>query len=63
MVESRVNPVSKDITDHQAKTREDLEALRLRLVSYILLRTSMGSLTDAGAVQETTGQLSALRVP
>lgn len=62
VVESRLSPVSQEISDSQAKTREELEALRLRLVSYILLRSSMGSLTDAGAVQEATGQLSALTV-
>lgn len=62
MVESRLSPVSREITDSRAKTREELEALRLRLISYILLRSSMGSPTDAGAVQEATGQLSALAV-
>lgn len=63
VVESRLSPVSKEITDSQAKTREELEALRLRVVSFILLRSSMGSPTDAGTVQEATGQLSALTVP
>lgn len=58
VVESRLSPVSKEITESQAKTREELEALQLRILTYILLRSSMGSPSDAGAVQEATGQPS-----
>ncbi|XP_075869127.1 cilia- and flagella-associated protein 206 [Nelusetta ayraudi] len=60
VVESRLSPVSREITDSRAKTREELEALRLRLISYILLRSSMGSPTDAGAVQEATAALQSV---
>lgn len=55
VVESRLSPVSREITDSRLKTREELEALKLKMISYILLRSSMGSPTDAGAVQEATG--------
>lgn len=55
VVESRLSPVSREITDSRVKTREELEALKLKMISYILLRSSMGSPTDAGAVQEATG--------
>lgn len=55
VVESRLNPVSREITDSRVKTREELDALYRKIITYILLRSSMGSPTDDITVQEATG--------
>nr|XP_046228182.1 cilia- and flagella-associated protein 206 [Scatophagus argus] len=52
MVASRLSPVSREITDSRVKTQEELEALYQKIITYILLRSSMGSPTDVNTVQE-----------
>lgn len=54
-VESRLKPVSREITDSRVKTREELDALYRKIITYILLRSSMGSPTDVNTLQEATG--------
>ncbi|GLD72306.1 cilia- and flagella-associated protein 206 [Lates japonicus] len=55
VVESRLNLVSREITDSRVKTREELDALYHKIITYILLRSGMGSPTDVNTVQEATG--------
>lgn len=53
--DSRLSAVSREITDSRVKTQEESDALYQKMISYILLRSRMGSPTDVNAVQETTG--------
>lgn len=55
VVESKLSPVSRAITDLRVKTQEDLEALYYKIINYILLRSGMGSMTDTHVLHETTG--------
>lgn len=55
VVESNLSTVSREITDSRVKTREELDALYCKMVSYILLRSGMGSPTDVSTMQEATG--------
>ena len=55
VLESRLQPVIREITDSRAKTKEDLESLYRKIVSAILLRSGLGSPTDIGVVREATG--------
>ena len=55
VLESRLQPVIREITDSRAKTKEDLESLYRKIVSAILLRSGLGSPTDISVVREATG--------
>lgn len=55
VLQSRLLSVSREITDCRAKTREDLQSLYSRIVSYVMQRSNLGSATDINAVRETTG--------
>lgn len=55
VLQSRLVPVSREITDSRVKTREDLEGLYRKIVSYVLLRSGLGSSTDITTVREATG--------
>lgn len=56
VLESRLQPVIREITDSRAKTKEDLESLYRKIVSAILLRSGLGSPTDISVVREATGK-------
>ncbi|XP_042359814.1 cilia- and flagella-associated protein 206 [Plectropomus leopardus] len=60
LLESRLSPVSREITDSRVKTREELDALYRKIVTYIQLRSSMGSPTDVPTVQEATAALQSV---
>lgn len=60
VLESRLQPVIREITDSRAKTKEDLEALYRKIVSAILLRSGLGSPTDISVVREATGKIERL---
>lgn len=55
MLESRLQPVIREITDSRARTREELESLYRKIVSAVLLRSGLGSPTDIAVVREATG--------
>lgn len=55
MLESRLQPVVREITDSRARTREELESLYRKIVSAVLLRSGLGSPTDIAVVREATG--------
>ena len=54
---SRLASVGREITDNRLRTRDDLEDLYRRIVSYVLLRSGLGSPTDINTVREATGEL------
>ncbi|XP_070782318.1 cilia- and flagella-associated protein 206 [Enoplosus armatus] len=60
VVESRLSPVSREITDSRVTTREELDALYRKIVAYILLRSGMGSPTDGATLQEATAALQSV---
>lgn len=56
VLESRLQPVVREITDSRARTREELESLYRKIVSAVLLRSGLGSPTDIAVVREATGK-------
>ena len=58
VLESRLQPVVREITDSRARTREELESLYRKIVSAVLLRSGLGSPTDIAVVREATGTLT-----
>ncbi|XP_074166435.1 cilia- and flagella-associated protein 206 isoform X2 [Sminthopsis crassicaudata] len=60
VLESRLSIVSREITDNRARSREELESLYRKIVSYILLRSGLGSPTDIKVVREATAALQSV---
>lgn len=60
VLESRLTPVTREITDSRARTREELESLYRKIVSYVLLRSGLGSPTDIAVVREATAALQSV---
>lgn len=58
VLESRLGSVMREITDNRACAREELESLYRKIVSYVLLRSGLGSPTDIKIVREATGKKS-----
>uniref|UniRef100_H2YB67 Cilia- and flagella-associated protein 206 n=1 Tax=Ciona savignyi TaxID=51511 RepID=H2YB67_CIOSA len=52
--------VTREITDSRARTREELESLYRKIVSYVLLRSGLGSPTDIAVVREATAALQSV---
>ncbi|XP_077366022.1 cilia- and flagella-associated protein 206 isoform X5 [Festucalex cinctus] len=60
MLESKLNQVSREIIDSRMKTRDQLEVLYRKIITYILLSSGMGSPSDVTSVQETTAALQSI---
>ncbi|XP_065071282.1 cilia- and flagella-associated protein 206-like [Rhopilema esculentum] len=60
VLEMRLQPIVREITDSRARTRDELESLYRKIVSYILLRSGLGSPTDIAAVREATAALQSV---
>ncbi|XP_014636588.1 PREDICTED: UPF0704 protein C6orf165 homolog isoform X2 [Ceratotherium simum simum] len=60
VLESRLGSVSREITDNRACAREELESLYRKIVSYVLLRSGLGSPTDIKVVREATAALQSV---
>ncbi|KAG8524487.1 Cilia- and flagella-associated protein 206 [Galemys pyrenaicus] len=60
VLESRLYPVSREITDNRATAREELESLYRKIVSYVLLQSGLGSPTDIRIVREATAALQSV---
>uniref|UniRef100_F6VES0 Cilia- and flagella-associated protein 206 n=1 Tax=Ciona intestinalis TaxID=7719 RepID=F6VES0_CIOIN len=60
VLEARLTPVTREITDSRARTREELESLYRKIVSYVLLRSGLGSPTDIAVVREATAALQSV---
>ncbi|XP_041370206.1 cilia- and flagella-associated protein 206-like [Gigantopelta aegis] len=60
VLESRLQPVIREITDGRARTREELESLYRKIVSAVLLRSGLGSPTDLAVVREATAALQSV---
>ena len=44
-IETRLQPISREITDNRATTKDELESLYRKIVSSVLLRSGLGSPT------------------
>lgn len=60
VLESRLHPVIREITDSRAQTREDIETLYRKIVTSVLLRSGLGSPTDISVVREATASLHSI---
>ncbi|XP_022091777.1 cilia- and flagella-associated protein 206-like [Acanthaster planci] len=60
VLEQRLQPVIREITDSRARTREELESLYRKIVSAVLLRSGLGSPTDIAVVREATAALQSV---
>eukprot|EP01137_Pigoraptor_chileana_P022075 Opistho-2@86567 len=60
VLRNKLQPILRDITDSRARTTSELEALYRKIVTYILLRSGMGSTTDMGVVREATAALESV---
>ncbi|XP_068433193.1 cilia- and flagella-associated protein 206 [Clinocottus analis] len=59
-LESNLSAASREITDSRARTREELDALYHRIITYVLLRSGMGSPADHDTMQETAAALQSV---
>ncbi|KAM6459023.1 cilia- and flagella-associated protein 206 isoform 1-T2 [Liasis olivaceus] len=60
VLDSRLAPVCREITDNRARTREELESVYRKIVSYVLLRSGLGSPTDVKVIREATAALQSV---
>ncbi|KAM6186570.1 cilia- and flagella-associated protein 206 [Rhynchocyon petersi] len=60
VLESRLGPITREITDNRSYAREELESLYRKIVSYVLLRSGLGAPTDIKIVREATAALQSV---
>nr|XP_054969918.1 cilia- and flagella-associated protein 206 isoform X4 [Pan paniscus] len=60
VLESRLGSVTREITDNRACAKEELESLYRKIISYVLLRSGLGSPTDIKTVREVTAALQSV---
>ncbi|XP_072559049.1 cilia- and flagella-associated protein 206 isoform X2 [Paramormyrops kingsleyae] len=59
-LQAELIPVTREITDSRAKSRDELETVYGKIVSYVLLRSRMGSATDISTVREAAAALRSI---
>ncbi|NXT55317.1 CF206 protein, partial [Pluvianellus socialis] len=60
VLEGRLAPVVREITDGRPRVREEMESVYQKIVSYVLLSSGLGSPTDAEVVREVTAALQSV---
>ncbi|XP_040977572.1 cilia- and flagella-associated protein 206 isoform X2 [Aquila chrysaetos chrysaetos] len=60
VLEGRLAPVVRDITDGRPRVQEEVENVYRKIVSYVLLRSGLGSPTDIEVVREVTAALQSV---
>ncbi|XP_049674160.1 cilia- and flagella-associated protein 206 isoform X1 [Accipiter gentilis] len=60
VLEGRLAPVVRDITDSRPHVQEEVENVYRKIVSYVLLRSGLGSPTDIEVVREVTAALQSV---
>ncbi|CAF1168472.1 unnamed protein product [Rotaria sordida] len=60
VLETRLQPILREITDNRASTKDELESLYRKIVSSVLLRSGLGSPTDISVVREATAALQSV---
>ncbi|KFQ22002.1 UPF0704 protein C6orf165, partial [Mesitornis unicolor] len=60
VLEGRLAPVVRDITDSRPRLQEEMENVYRRIVSYVLLSSGLGSSTDIEVVREVAAALQSV---
>ncbi|KAJ0026734.1 hypothetical protein NQD34_017734 [Periophthalmus magnuspinnatus] len=60
VMESKLSPLSREITDSRVQTRKEAETLYQKITHYMLLRSGMGSPSDTDTLHETTAALQSV---
>ncbi|NWU78319.1 CF206 protein, partial [Onychorhynchus coronatus] len=60
VLEGKLAPMVRDITDHCPRVQEEIEKVYQNIVSYALLSSGLGSPTDIEAVREVTAALQSI---
>ncbi|NXD67601.1 CF206 protein, partial [Eolophus roseicapillus] len=60
VLEARLAPVVRDITDNCPHLQEEMENVYRKIISYVLLASGLGSPTDTGVVREVTAALQSV---
>ncbi|XP_056199200.1 cilia- and flagella-associated protein 206 [Falco biarmicus] len=60
VLEGRLAPVVRDITDSHPRVQEEMENVYRKIVSYVLLSSGLGSPTDIEVVREVTAALQSV---
>ncbi|KAL5510723.1 hypothetical protein EMCRGX_G006320 [Ephydatia muelleri] len=60
VLDTRLLPIMREISDTRARNREELDGLYRKIVSYVLLRSGLGSPTDIAVVREATAALQSV---
>ncbi|XP_010163155.1 cilia- and flagella-associated protein 206, partial [Antrostomus carolinensis] len=60
ILEARLAPVIRDITDSRPHVQEEMENVYRKIVSYVLLSSGLGSPTDIEVVREVTAALQSV---
>ncbi|NXS44377.1 CF206 protein, partial [Balaeniceps rex] len=60
VLEGRLAPVVRDITDSRPRVQEETENVYRKIVSYVLLSSGLGSPTDIEVVREVTAALQSV---
>ncbi|NWY01129.1 CF206 protein, partial [Nothoprocta ornata] len=60
ILDGRLAPVVREITDSRPRVKEEMESLYGAIISYVLLCSGLGSPTDIGVVREVTAALQSI---
>ncbi|NXD14843.1 CF206 protein, partial [Nothocercus nigrocapillus] len=60
ILEGRLAPVVREITDSRPRVKEEMESVYRAIVSYVLLRSGLGSPTDIEVIREVTAALQSV---
>ncbi|XP_072306069.1 cilia- and flagella-associated protein 206 [Eucyclogobius newberryi] len=60
MMESKLNRLSREITNSRVKTRDQVETLYQKITHYMLSRSGMGSPRDSDVLNQTTAALQSV---
>ncbi|XP_031466937.1 cilia- and flagella-associated protein 206 [Phasianus colchicus] len=60
VLEGRLAPLLRDITDSRPRTQEEMKHVYQRIVSYVLLSSGLGSPTDIEVVREVIAALQSI---
>ncbi|KAK4475302.1 hypothetical protein MN116_002370 [Schistosoma mekongi] len=60
ILEKRLEPILREVMESRAKLREELEATYQNIISALLLRSGLGSLTNMEVIRETAAALQSI---
>ncbi|KAH8868919.1 Cilia- and flagella-associated protein [Schistosoma japonicum] len=60
ILEKRLEPILREVMESRARLREELEATYQNIISALLLRSGLGSVTNMEVIRETTAALQSI---